>query len=101
MAETDLDWLARQEKVLGPGSVIRLRHDEAPSGEPIEPTIIIRPTIRHAYKEATLHRELHYVVERTEIMAATDIVEKVVLTTWPMTGIAFIFTSTKKRTQTA
>ena len=93
MAETDLNWLARQEKVLGPGSVVRLRRDEAPSGEPIEPTIIIRPTIRHAYKEATLHRELHYVVERTEIVAAMDIVEEVVLTTWPMTGVAFIFTS--------
>ena len=101
MAETDLNWLARQEKVLDPGSVVRLRRNEAPSGEPIEPTIIIRPTIRHAYKEATLHRELHYVVERTEIVAAMDIVEEVVLTTWPMTGVAFIFTSTNNRTQTA
>ena len=92
LVETDLNWLAHQEKVMGPGSVVRLRRDEAPSGEPLVPTIIIRPTTRHTYKEATLHRELHYVVELTEIVAATDILEEVVLTTWPMTGTTFIFT---------
>ena len=93
MAEADLKWLASQEKVLGPGSVVKLRCGDEGLSRYVEPTIIIRPTTRHSYKEATrtVERELCYVIERTAIIAATDISEEVVVTAWPMTGSTFFF----------
>ena len=93
MTEADLKWLASQEKVLGPGSVVKLRCDDEGLRRYVEPSVIIRPTTRHSYKEATqtVERKLFYVIERTSIIAATDIMEEVVVLAWPMTGSTLSF----------
>ena len=90
MAQDDLHWLARQETVLGPGSVVMSSDSE-------EPRIIIRPTVKHPYNETTetVERKLAYVVERTCILKATDILKEVVVTLWPMKGASMCFVSGK------
>ena len=89
--EDDLKWLATQENVLGAGTVVRLYGDRH-FANPIKPTIILRPIVRHIYIEgAAIRRKLHYVTHLTSIVAATDIAEHIVVAPWPMSKQEFTF----------
>ena len=89
--EDDLKWLATQENVLGAGTVVRLS-SELKQVNPIKPAIILRPIVRHIYIEGTaIQRKLHYVTHLTEIVAARDIAEHLVVAPWPMTKQDFTF----------
>ena len=76
----DLKWLGEQQAVLGGGSAVL--HGKAVKVL----AIILRPTVRHTYNEITktLHRELtHKLVDFKEIRAS-DVLEILAKTTWPM-----------------
>ena len=92
MAHADLRWLSkygthRQQKVLGPGSVV------VRSGFIREPTTIIRPEVLHNYNQTsqTLERELAYTDANRRGFRANDIIQELTTTTWPLTQEFVVF----------
>ena len=92
MALGDLAWLSvygrdGQQKVLGPGSVV------VRSGFIREPTTIIRPEVWHNFNQTTqtVERELAYTGDDRRAFRATDIIQELTTTTWPLTQEFVVF----------
>ena len=96
LALDDLHWLSNQESlpdgpppVLGAGSVVM-------HGASVRmPLVILRPVVWHHYDNATFEfsRELAYISTDFKEIKASDIVETLIKTEWPLNrvGVAFVW----------